>query len=595
MLNTHAGHADGRSVRRTANTPRATKSARTWHGDGVAVGLFLVMAAMATFVAFAFSSTGNVEAQLENLDAEDHRLFELAWEIRFLDQELTLAASRYIDADEEERVVWRSIYDASAIALDEALAETRALLSPTDLEQLNEIREITDTNDQLIAFETEIFRLSDEGDREGARAILSGDYSARKSLIQHAIEDHFIAQERRMEVQIGAMTRETRTAKAVATFVLAVITLLVAFIARINHRQKQDAWERDGERATDLARQTLQTQIRDGFEMSLTEDEALSTFEAAARHELPTWRTELLLADSSTAHLYRAASTNSDGGEHACSVTTPTDCPAIRRGTTMSFEHEDHYTSCPNLRGRNLDGGTAICMPLKVMGKSIGVSHSLAPAAPGPDDLGRLSQIAQSGGDRLGVLRAFASTRKQAEHDPLTGLHNRRSLEGIAHELDTAGRDYSVAFCDLDRFKLLNDTHGHSTGDRALRLFTQTLTTTLRPSDIPARWGGEEFVVVFPDTEVTGAVDALERVREALALALLDGHIPRFTFSAGVTEATTDFAAATAVADASLLQAKQQGRDRVLRADPAQGIAEISAAAPTRHETAEAQEPTSPV
>lgn len=529
-------------------------------GDRVAIGLTLVLAVMIVLVVLAFRSTSAIEHSVEDLASTEHELFDLAWEIRFLDEELTLAASRYIDADATERALWRNLYDNSATELDEAIGMTRSLLSTDQLVHLNEV---SDANDQLIALEMRIFAESDLGNNGAAREILTGDYTTFKEIYRHGIDNHFTAQESMINTRTDAIVTQTGLAKIVASAVLVIIALLIGYIARINRQQKARARERETERTAYMARQIRQAQIRDGFEMSLTEVDALATFESAVRQELPNWHTELLLADSSSAHLQRLASTHGDGREPNCGVATPTDCPAIRRGSVLTFDDSDRYSSCPSLRGRDLQGGTAVCVPLKIMGKSIGISHSIAPACEG-DQLERITEIVQGGGDRLGVLRAFATTRRQAARDPLTGLHNRRSLEEIAHELDSKREAYSLAFCDLDQFKSLNDTHGHGTGDRALRRFTQILTSTLRPVDIAARWGGEEFIVVFPDTNAAAAAIALDRLREALALALLDGNIPRFTFSAGVTETEGDFATATSIADAALLEAKRLGRDRVI-------------------------------
>ncbi len=124
---------------------------------------------------------------------------------------------------------------------------------------------------------------------------------------------------------------------------------------------------------------------------------------------------------------------------------------------------------------------------------------------------------------------------------------------------------------DLDNFKLLNDTHGHEAGDRALRLFASTLKTSLRPGDSAARYGGEEFLLVFPDCGADAALAAVERLREELALSVNKGGTPVFTASFGVADlrhgATLD--EMLKHADDALLQAKREGKNRVLVAEPA--------------------------
>lgn len=160
----------------------------------------------------------------------------------------------------------------------------------------------------------------------------------------------------------------------------------------------------------------------------------------------------------------------------------------------------------------------------------------------------------------------LADTSAQARTDPLTGLMNRRSLENRVREIVANGRDYVVAYADLDHFKVLNDKHGHDTGDRALRLFSQVLVDSVRPDDIPARYGGEEFVIVLPDCHIADAAPVLERVREMLAQRLVNATVPSFTVSFGLAtdEDAADFNEVVARADAALLTAKRQGRDRIV-------------------------------
>ena len=118
---------------------------------------------------------------------------------------------------------------------------------------------------------------------------------------------------------------------------------------------------------------------------------------------------------------------------------------------------------------------------------------------------------------------------------------------------------------DLDRFKELNDTHGHEAGDRALRIFAQALRETLRPGDVACRFGGEEFTIVLPDADTTGAVELMEQVRVNLALAVGRGDAPRFTASFGVAHSADadTFDELVSIADRALFAAKHAGRDRV--------------------------------
>lgn len=137
------------------------------------------------------------------------------------------------------------------------------------------------------------------------------------------------------------------------------------------------------------------------------------------------------------------------------------------------------------------------------------------------------------------------------------------------HQLGRQKTSFAVAYGDLDHFKNLNDTYGHETGDKALRTFAQLLKSSIRPDDLAARWGGEEFVLVLPNASCEAAIAAITRVRTALATALQMAAMPAFTVSfgiAGMSEGAL-FVDVLAQADGALLRAKREGRNRTVTAD----------------------------
>lgn len=156
-------------------------------------------------------------------------------------------------------------------------------------------------------------------------------------------------------------------------------------------------------------------------------------------------------------------------------------------------------------------------------------------------------------------------------HDPLTGALNRKGLEEIlAREMARQKRRGSrlcVALLDVDNFKLLNDTYGHATGDEALRHLAQVIRETLRPQDSCGRYGGEEFLILLPDTVVDEAVVALTRLQRELTkrFFLHEQKKLLITFSAGVTELAVDEdpEIATDRADKAMYRAKRAGKNRV--------------------------------
>jgi diguanylate cyclase (GGDEF)-like protein len=165
-----------------------------------------------------------------------------------------------------------------------------------------------------------------------------------------------------------------------------------------------------------------------------------------------------------------------------------------------------------------------------------------------------------------------AEIESLARTDALTGLHNRRHLSELLHnELSRARRAWrpmSVALLDADHFKAINDTHGHDVGDEVLITLARRMAETLRGHDAVARWGGEEFCMMLPETEAPDAQRVIERVLEHIRnepVATRVGPL-RVTVSAGLTSLSpVDAGLETLLrrADQGLYQSKRQGRDRL--------------------------------
>jgi two-component system cell cycle response regulator len=164
---------------------------------------------------------------------------------------------------------------------------------------------------------------------------------------------------------------------------------------------------------------------------------------------------------------------------------------------------------------------------------------------------------------------------QMATSDHLTGLFNRGYVDDrLAIELSRArryGKQLSIAVIDADRFKSLNDTHGHSAGDLVLRTIGSILRESFRQSDTAGRYGGEEFVVILPETDMEAAQRKVERLREQVAstpIALATrGEKIQMTISAGLAsfpQDGEDAAELFALADERMFLAKREGRNRVV-------------------------------
>ena len=161
-----------------------------------------------------------------------------------------------------------------------------------------------------------------------------------------------------------------------------------------------------------------------------------------------------------------------------------------------------------------------------------------------------------------------------SETDELTGLYNTRGFAIAANRLFGQALRYSraasVLMIDSDNLKSVNDTHGHDAGNRLLRQVANAVQAELRASDVPARYGGDEFIVLLPETPAKGAMDVAERIRAAIGVRPLaiDGEQVLATVSIGIACFPEDGRTLDALAvraDRALYQAKQEGRNKVVR------------------------------
>lgn len=191
------------------------------------------------------------------------------------------------------------------------------------------------------------------------------------------------------------------------------------------------------------------------------------------------------------------------------------------------------------------------------------------------DERGLPIRMAGSQTDITARKAAESLLTLQARTDALTGVCNRREFERLfaGHFLEARLRNsaLSVCICDLDRFKEVNDRHGHPVGDRVLIAFAVMLRAALRKTDLPARMGGDEFVISMPNTTADEAVGIVERIRHALKSHLFDSPGGHFcvTASFGVAELLGDHGDSQSLladADRLLYDAKGGGRDRTLAA-----------------------------
>ncbi len=276
-----------------------------------------------------------------------------------------------------------------------------------------------------------------------------------------------------------------------------------------------------------------------------------------------------------------------DGGPQANSIIAPLESEmAITARAGMRIVREGRPRNAPPVAAPDerwsLPPRALASVPLVTPTGVVGVISLWSSAEPRLD-WGRLELVDAAAPYFALVLnhaRQYGQARESADRDPLTGLRNRRAfdraLEGESARFQRYARPLAVLLVDLDHFKQINDTHGHEAGDAVLQLVARTLEQELRDNDIPARFGGEEFVVLLPETDLPHAREAAERLRHALERLEFRWRVTPIPIRASIgVSACPDCVAVprdlVGSADEALYAAKTGGRNRVVAAPPRRG------------------------
>jgi diguanylate cyclase (GGDEF)-like protein len=252
------------------------------------------------------------------------------------------------------------------------------------------------------------------------------------------------------------------------------------------------------------------------------------------------------------------------------------DCWALRRGRVNISQAGDARLACAHI-GSSIPSW-AMCVPMMAQGETLGILYVDTGAAQVPQLTEAQERTVKTLAEHLALavanLNLRETLRTQSIRDPLTGLFNRRYMEDASNkEFRRAARKkatVAVLMVDIDHFKRFNDSHGHDAGDAVLREIAVLFQAQLRVEDIASRHGGEEFMVVLPDTNLESAADCAERLRQnAVALpVMLNGKtLEAISLSIGVAcypQHGNTVEAVLKAADAALYRAKQGGRNQVV-------------------------------
>jgi diguanylate cyclase (GGDEF)-like protein len=256
-----------------------------------------------------------------------------------------------------------------------------------------------------------------------------------------------------------------------------------------------------------------------------------------------------------------------DGEGPGCPVSRGEDCEAIRTGRARRYPHSFDFDACPQLRERLSGPCAATCVPLTVLGETIGVLHRTSSLERPVDDvtLTMLESLTAKSSARLSLMRSRRTAARSAI-DPLTGVLSRAATEARMVDLARNLVPFALAQGDIDHFSDYARRHGPATATRALQMLARTLEDALRPGDLIGRLGDDELVVVLPHASDGEGQRALERVRERLVLDFVEQGLPPFTVSFGVVQSSLGrtFEELLVAADVAVSLAKDLGRNRVV-------------------------------
>jgi diguanylate cyclase (GGDEF)-like protein/PAS domain S-box-containing protein len=261
-------------------------------------------------------------------------------------------------------------------------------------------------------------------------------------------------------------------------------------------------------------------------------------------------------------------------------VFPPDACWGLRRGSPHFVADVDNDLVCPHLK-HSYSAGYA-CLPLMAKGDILGVLHLGMPPETSPEGarkwIAELRELSPMLCEVLSLsvwnIRLRETLNNQAIKDPLTGLFNRRYMEeALQHEIYRAARtrnSIGILMADIDHFKDFNDLYGHASGDTVLIELAKFFKSRMRKTDVVCRYGGEEFILVLPDSPLQESMARADQLREevkAMRVSHAGQLVGPVTLSIGVSTypaSGTDPNALLLAADSALYRAKHEGRDKVI-------------------------------
>jgi diguanylate cyclase (GGDEF)-like protein len=398
---------------------------------------------------------------------------------------------------------------------------------------------------------------------------------SKKSAYRESLVDNFVRANREYQHMLDeARVEELKAAALVPVKLILLVSVLlgaVSFAVSVRRRRNLHANLAAKKAADEAEWSYAQDQSRFGEAMQVAENQA-EGHDILTRHlerGIPDATITVLIRNNSADRLEAALQLSEDSAlAEPLEQAKPRSCLAVRLSRPVDQGPNTREIVTCEVCGAQ--PGESTCQPLLVGGEVIGSVLTTVERAPSDGERRRIQDSVTQAAPVLANLRNLALAELRAATDALTGLPNRRAIDDHLKRLMAgAGRSLtpmSAILLDLDHFKEINDTFGHERGDEVLAALGALMRSELRGSDFAGRSGGEEFIVMLPDTDRAGALRVAEHLRQAMHSLSVPSVSRAITASFGVAtypDDALDGETLMRLADRALYAAKRGGRDRV--------------------------------
>lgn len=378
---------------------------------------------------------------------------------------------------------------------------------------------------------------------------------------------------------------------ALLTLVMLVLAVVQTRAMRRTLTVAQEAERQAERRGEQLA---ALTEMADELHAAADREETYRIISHHGARLLPDGVVELFVYNHSRDQLRQATSWGGTVND-SDTMFPPADCWAIRKGKPQ-INHVGRSVRCDHLP----ETGGALCVPITARGQTVGLLTISGGETGALEADGEIRRTAITLSEQVALALVNLDLRERLENqalrDTLTNLYNRRYLEEASerelNRADRLGTTLSIIAIDIDHFKRFNDQHGHAAGDEVLKRVSGYLMEGCRATDLVCRLGGEELLIMLPDTDLEGALAMAEKLRDDVSHVRIrwhSGELPPVTVSMGIAaypQHARKFAVLHSLADEALYRAKQGGRNRVCVWTPRNRSADADSAAVSQSEKA---------